>query len=157
MQTCGKALITVIALGGSNLAVAADAQQILRAENIESNAAPTQNFTGRVRLEMLWAATEGLSTSGAMVTFEPGARSNWHTHPAGQRLVVTSGVGYTQELGKPRQVIRPGDVVWCPPGVKHWHGAAARTAMTHLAVSPQRAGQNVTWMEPVTDDQYSAK
>ena len=92
-----------------------------------------------------------------MVTFEPGARSAWHTHPAGQRLVVISGVGLTQEWGKPVQVIRPGDVVWCPPGVKHWHGAASATAMTHLAVTGTVDGKNVKWMEKVSDEQYNAR
>jgi quercetin dioxygenase-like cupin family protein len=91
------------------------------------------------------------------VTFEPGSRSAWHTHPAGQRLVVKSGVGLTQEWGKPTQAIRPGDVVWCPPGVKHWHGASPTTAMTHLAVTGTEDGKNVTWMEKVTDEQYNAR
>lgn len=115
---------------------------------------PTEYFTGRVRIDPLWAADPGITASGGLVTFEPGARSAWHTHPAGQRLVVTSGVGRVQEWGKPSQVVRPGDVVWCPPGVKHWHGAAPGTAMTHLAVTGVRDGQNVNWLEKVTDAQY---
>ena len=91
------------------------------------------------------------------VTFEPGARSAWHTHPAGQRLIVVSGVGRTQEWGKPVQVIRPGDVVWCPPGVKHWHGAAPDTAMTHLAVTGAVDGRSVTWMEKVIEEHTTVR
>ncbi|MFT0182712.1 cupin domain-containing protein [Pseudomonas benzopyrenica] len=90
-----------------------------------------------------------------MVTFEPGARSAWHTHPLGQRLVVMSGVGLTQQWGQPIQELRPGDVVWCPPGIKHWHGAAPTTAMTHLAVTGTQAGHNVDWLEQVSDEQYA--
>ncbi len=105
----------------------------------------------------MWPANNGFNASGALVTFEPGARSAWHTHPAGQQLVVIAGVGLTQEWGKAIQVIRPGDVVWCPPGVKHWHGANATTAMTHLAVSGTVDGRNVIWMEKVNDDQYTAR
>ena len=119
-----------------------------------SIAGPEQFFTGQARIDPLWSADADLNTSGALVTFEPGARSAWHTHPAGQRLVVTSGVGLTQEWGKPVQVIHPGDVVNCPPGVKHWHGAAPTTAMTHIAVTATRDGNNVNWMEKVSDEQY---
>ena len=90
------------------------------------------------------------------MTFEPGARSAWHTHPAGQRLVVTNGVGLTQAWGKPVQTIRAGDTVVCPPGVKHWHGAAPTTAMTHLAITGQVDGKTVTWLEKVSDDHYNA-
>jgi len=132
-------------------------QQITRAGDQSSVAGPSAFFTGRVRIDPVWPADKNINASGGLVTFEPGARSAWHTHPAGQRLVVTSGVGLTQEWGKPVQVIRPGDVVWCPPGVKHWHGAAPGTAMTHLAVTPLADGQNVTWMEKVTDEQYISR
>ncbi|NIF24765.1 cupin domain-containing protein [Pantoea sp. Tr-811] len=133
------------------------AQHIISAGHQPSVPGPEQNFTGRVRIDPIWPADAHINASGALVTFEPGARSAWHTHPTGQRLVVTSGVGLTQEWGKPVQIIRPGDVVWCPPGVKHWHGAAVQTAMTHLAVTPVLDGKNVNWMEKVSDDQYSAK
>jgi quercetin dioxygenase-like cupin family protein len=132
-------------------------QQITRAGSQPSAAGPAANFTGQVRVDMVWPADDGISASGALVTFEPGARSAWHTHPAGQRLVVVSGVGLTQEWGKPVQEIRPGDVVWCPPGVKHWHGAAPKTAMTHLAVTGTADGKNVEWMEKVSDEQYSKR
>jgi quercetin dioxygenase-like cupin family protein len=133
------------------------AQQIVRAGSQDSSAGPPEFFTGRVRIDPVWSADDRLDTSGGLVTFEPGARSAWHTHPAGQRLVVMSGVGLTQEWGKPVQVIRPGDVVVCPPGVKHWHGAAPATAMTHLAVTGTAEGRNATWMEKVSDEQYNAR
>lgn len=120
-------------------------------------AGPEQNFTGRVRVDPLFAATAEVNASGAYVTFEPGARSAWHTHPAGQRLVVVSGVGLTQEEGGPVQEIRPGDVIVCPPGVKHWHGASPATAMTHLTVTGVVDGRSVEWMEKVSDEQYRAR
>ncbi len=133
------------------------AQQITRAGSQPSAAGPAANFTGQVRIDMIWPADDGISASGALVTFEPGARSAWHTHPAGQRLVVVSGLGLTQEWGKPVQEIRPGDVVWCPPGVKHWHGASPKTAMTHLAVTGTANGKNVAWLEKVNDEQYNKR
>lgn len=132
-------------------------QQIGRAGTQASVAGPQKNFTGRVRVDPLFAATQEVNASGAYVTFEPGARSAWHMHPAGQRLVVVSGVGLTQEEGKPVQEIRSGDVIVCPPGVKHWHGAAPTTAMTHLAITGTVNGRSVEWMEKVTDDQYNAR
>lgn len=131
-----------------------EGQKIIRAGEQASIAGPEQFFTGRVRIDPIWAADKHLNTSGAQVTFEPGARSAWHTHPAGQRLVVTSGVGMTQEWGKPIQIIQPGDVVWCPPGVKHWHGATPTTAMSHIAVTATLEDKNVNWMEKVSDEQY---
>ncbi|MDB5964734.1 MAG: hypothetical protein JWQ72_1234 [Polaromonas sp.] len=136
----------------------ASAQVITQAGTQASAAGPAEFFTGRVRVDPVWPANADINTSGAWVTFEPGARSAWHTHPRGQRLVVQSGVGLTQEWGKSVQVIRPGDVVWCPAGIKHWHGAAATTAMTHLAVTGTTPdGKNVDWMEKVSDEQYSAR
>ena len=114
------------------------------------------NFTGRVWVDPLFTADQAIPVSGAHVTFEPGARSAWHRHPAGQRLIVTSGVGLTQQEGQPVQIIRPGDVVSCPPGVKHWHGATPGSAMTHLAVTGNVDGKSVEWMEKVTDEQYQA-
>jgi quercetin dioxygenase-like cupin family protein len=132
-------------------------QEITRAGAQASTAGPPDFFTGRARVDPVWPADEHINASGGLVTFEPGARSGWHTHPAGQRLVVVAGVGLTQEWGKPLQVIRPGDVVRCPPGVKHWHGAGPTTAMTHLAVTGTVDGKNVTWMEKVSDDQYNSR
>jgi quercetin dioxygenase-like cupin family protein len=132
-------------------------QDVTRAGTQASSAGPAEFFTGRVRVDPVWPANADITASGALVTFEPGARSAWHTHPKGQRLVVQSGIGLTQEWGKAVQVIRPGDVVWCPPGVKHWHGASPTTAMTHLAVTGTADGKAVTWMEKVTDEQYDAR
>ncbi|UUY06913.1 carboxymuconolactone decarboxylase family protein [Pseudomonas sp. J452] len=131
-------------------------QQISRAGTQVSVTGSADYFTGRVRVDPLFPASSEINASAAYVTFEPGARSAWHTHPAGQRLVVVSGMGLTQEWGKPVQHIHPGDVVICPPGVKHWHGAAATTAMTHLAVSGAVDGKSVEWLEHVSDEQYSA-
>ncbi|HBO1017308.1 TPA: cupin domain-containing protein [Pseudomonas aeruginosa] len=146
--------VAVLQAGSASAGDAKAEQQIITAGSQASIPGPEQFFTGHARIDPLWPNDEHINTSGALVTFEPGARSAWHTHPAGQRLVVTSGVGLTQEWGKPIQVIRPGDVVWCPPGVKHWHGAASTTAMTHLAVTPTLDGKNVNWMEKVSDEQY---
>ena len=118
---------------------------------------PAEYFTGTVRIDALFKTPDPARASGAYVTFEPCARSHWHTHPLGQTLVVTSGCGYVQSWGEPLRVIRPGDVVWCPPGEKHWHGAAPGTAMTHLAVQEALNGKVVDWLEEVTDEQYNAK
>lgn len=131
-------------------------QQISRAGTQASVTGSADYFTGQVRVDPLFPASSEINASAAYVTFEPGARSAWHTHPAGQRLVVVSGIGLTQEWGKPVQHIHPGDVVICPPGVKHWHGAAATTAMTHLAMSGAVDGKSVEWLEHVSDEQYSA-
>jgi quercetin dioxygenase-like cupin family protein len=115
---------------------------------------PGNYFTGNVRVEPLFAAKDTAPFSGAYVTFEPRARSAWHTHPAGQHLIVTHGVGRTQEWGGPIVEIRAGDVVWCPPGVKHWHGATPTSAMTHIALTGTVGGKNAEWMEKVSDEQY---
>jgi quercetin dioxygenase-like cupin family protein len=147
----------IVLMAASAQAQTPATQQITRAGSQPSVAGPSETFTGRVRVDPVWVADDHLNASGGMVTFEPGARSAWHTHPAGQRLVVVSGVGLTQEWGKAIQVIRPGDVVACPPGVKHWHGAAPTTAMSHLAVTATADGKNVTWMEKVSDEQYNAR
>jgi quercetin dioxygenase-like cupin family protein len=117
---------------------------------------PAEYFTGDVRIDPLFADNESAPYAGAYVTFSPGARSAWHTHPAGQRLIVTHGVGRTQQWGGAVEEIRAGDVVWCPPGVKHWHGASPTSAMTHLALTGVRDGQNVEWLEKVSDEQYGA-
>jgi 4-carboxymuconolactone decarboxylase len=149
---------TPLANAGSELGTkeTVGAQQVTRAGSQASTAGAADYFTGRVRVDPLFPASKDLQASGAYVTFEPGARSAWHTHPAGQRLVVVSGVGRTQEWGKPVQEIRPGDVVVCPAGVKHWHGAMPTSAMTHLTVTGVAAGKSVEWMEKVTDEQYNA-
>ena len=145
------------AAGADNASESRTVQQISRASSQASVAGSTDYFTGRVRVDPLFPATDEINASGAYVSFEAGARSAWHTHPAGQRLVVTSGVGRVQEWGKPMQEIRPGDVIVCPPGVKHWHGAAPTSAMTHLAVTGSVDGKSVQWLEKVTDEQYNAQ
>ncbi|SPA32382.1 Cupin [Cupriavidus taiwanensis] len=160
LALCATALPCAVACAAGPQASSpsgAPAQQIARAGSQPSMAGPADYFTGRARIDPVWPADSHINASGGLVTFEPGARSAWHTHPAGQRLVVISGVGLTQEWGKPVQEIRPGDVVWCPPGVKHWHGAVPSTAMSHLAVTGTVEGKNVTWMEKVTDAQYNAR
>ena len=115
---------------------------------------PADWFTGTVRIDSPIQGSEGARISGAIVTFEPGARTAWHTHPLGQTLIVTAGCGRAQREGGPLEEIRPGDVVWIPPGEKHWHGAAPTTAMTHIAVQEKLDGKVVEWMEKVTDEQY---
>ncbi len=111
-------------------------------------------FTGDVQVEQLFNAREPARVMGASVTFEPGARTAWHTHPLGQTLVVTAGLGFAQREGGPIEEIRPGDVVWFSPGEKHWHGASSTTAMTHIAIHERQDGQHVNWMEKVSDEQY---
>ncbi|MGH9534432.1 MAG: (R)-mandelonitrile lyase [Terriglobales bacterium] len=111
-------------------------------------------FTGRVRIDPLWAAAAPGRVQAASVTFEPGARTAWHTHPLGQRLIVTAGCGWAQRWGGPVEEIRPGDAVWFLPGEKHWHGASAQTAMSHIAIQEQEKGKVVEWMEPVSEEQY---
>jgi quercetin dioxygenase-like cupin family protein len=113
-------------------------------------------FTGDVRIDYAFMAEEEGRSVGAIVTFEPSARSNWHSHPGGQSLIVLNGVGWTQCEGGPRTEIRAGDVIWCPCKRHHWHGASASTAMTHVAVTETIDGRNTDWMEPVTDEQYHA-
>lgn len=153
---CAALALTLVAAGVAQAQTAAD-QQITRAGSQPSVAGSDQFFTGRVRVDPVWPANANINASGGIVTFEPGARSAWHTHPAGQHLLVLSGVGLTQEWGKPIQEIRAGDTVWCPPGVKHWHGAAPTTAMSHVAVTGTVDGKNVNWMEKVSDEQYNAR
>ncbi|HUM11943.1 MAG TPA: cupin domain-containing protein [Myxococcaceae bacterium] len=131
--------------------------EIKRSGTQPSQKGPVDHFTGTVRIDPLFQATAPSRASGAYVTFEPSARSAWHTHPLGQVLVVTVGVGRVQRWGGPLQEIRAGDVVWTPPGVKHWHGASSTTAMTHLAIQETLDGKVVEWMEKVTDEQYGAK
>lgn len=111
-------------------------------------------FTGTVRLDPLFSPPEPARVNGGLVPFEPGARTAWHTHPLGQTLLVVTGLGWVQREGGPIEAIRPGDVVWFPPGEKHWHGATATTAMSHIAIQEKLDGKNVDWMEHVSDDQY---
>ena len=129
---------------------------IKRAGSQPSGKGSADWFTGTVRIDPLMNAPAPARVAGANVTFEPGARTAWHTHPLGQTLIVTSGVGRVQCWGRPIEEIRPGDVVWFPPGEKHWHGASPTTAMTHIAIQEQHDGKTVDWMEHVTDEQYRA-
>src|SRR4051794_20973925 len=129
---------------------------ITRGGSQASSKGPAEYFTGDVRVQPLFADQDTAAYRGAYVTFQPGARSAWHTHPAGQRLIVTDGAGRTQQWGGPVEEIRAGDVVWCPPGVKHWHGACPTSGMTHLALTGVRDGRNVEWLEKVSDEQYGA-
>ncbi|MAK91127.1 MAG: hypothetical protein CMI13_07840 [Oleibacter sp.] len=118
---------------------------------------PADKFTGDAKVEMLFGNKEPFMVNGGKVRFMPGARSNWHTHPAGQVLIVTDGQGWVQEEGKPKHVMNPGDVIWCPPGVKHWHGGTDKTSVTHMAIQQFKDKKNVEWLEPVTDEQYLGK
>jgi quercetin dioxygenase-like cupin family protein len=115
---------------------------------------PADWFTGTVRIDPLFEAPDPARGRGASVTFEPAARTAWHTHPLGQTLIVTTGVGRVQRWGEPIEEIRPGDVVWFPPGEKHWHGASPTAAMTHIAIQEALNGKQVDWMEKVSDEQY---
>jgi len=117
---------------------------------------PPDWFTGTVRIDPLFSPNDSRRAAAAAVTFEPGARTAWHTHPLGQTLIVNAGCGRVQRQGGPIEEIRPGDVVWFPPGEKHWHGAAPTTAMTHIAIQEQLDGKVVDWMEKVSDEQYDA-
>ncbi|MCA8928273.1 MAG: cupin domain-containing protein [Alphaproteobacteria bacterium] len=130
--------------------------QIHRAGWTGSRTAPADAFTGTVRLDPLMQSEAPGRASAALVTFEPGARTNWHTHPAGQILVITAGRGWVQSAGGPRQDVAPGDAVWFPAGEKHWHGATATTAMSHIAITESVDGSPVTWLEPVSDADYTA-
>ncbi|MCE9903334.1 (R)-mandelonitrile lyase [Hafnia paralvei] len=128
--------------------------KIIRNASQASVSGSADYFTGNVRIDGMFQAEEPARVGGATVTFEPGARTAWHTHPLGQTLIVTQGRGWVQELGKDVQEINPGDIVWIPEGVKHWHGATAETAMTHIATAESLNGSVVDWMEHVTDEQY---
>ena len=128
--------------------------EIKRIGSQPSNKGPADWFTGAVRIDPLVQAPAPARVVGASVTFEPGARTAWHTHPLGQTLIVTTGCGWAQRWGGAIEEIRPGDVIWIPPGEKHWHGAAPTTGMTHIAIQEQLEGKAVDWMEKVGDDQY---
>jgi quercetin dioxygenase-like cupin family protein len=130
--------------------------EIKRSGSQPSGKGPTEYFTGSVRVDPLFQAPAPARGFGANVTFEPGARTAWHTHPLGQTLIVTAGCGLVQSWGGPGRQIRPGDVVWIPPGEKHWHGAMPGVAMTHIAIVETVAGKSADWMEKVSDDQYDA-
>lgn len=121
-----------------------------------SGKGPAEYFTGQVRMDMPFSGQGAARVAGAIVTFEPGARTAWHTHPLGQTLIVTAGLGWAQREGGPIEEIRPGDIIWFAPQEKHWHGATAATALTHIAIAEKLDGSSVTWLEQVTQAQYRA-
>lgn len=131
--------------------------EIHRSGSRPSQTGSAEYFTGRVRIDPLLSPPDPARVAGAHVTFEPGARTAWHTHPLGQTLVVTSGLGWAQREGGPIEEIRPGDVVWFPPGERHWHGATVTTGMSHIAIQEKQDGSAVTWLDPVTDAEYGAR
>ena len=144
-------------LAGAAMANAAE-QQIIHQDAQKTIKGPAATFTGDVSVQTLYPANNDMRSSGGMVTFQPGARSHWHIHPVGQVLLVTEGVGRTQEWGKPVQEVKAGDVIICPANVKHWHGASPDAAMTHISICEEKEpGKVVEWMEEVTDDQYAGK
>jgi quercetin dioxygenase-like cupin family protein len=131
--------------------------KITKAGSQSSTKGPSDWFTGTVRIDPLFQASAPARAVGGTVTFEPGARTAWHTHPLGQTLIVTAGAGLVQREGGPIEAIYPGDVVWFPPGLKHWHGATPATAMTHIAIQEALDGKVVDWMEKVSDEQYNSQ
>lgn len=131
--------------------------EIKRSGSQPSAPGPADWFTGSVRIDSPFKASDPARVAGAIVTFEPGARTAWHTHPLGQTLIVTAGNGRAQRWGGPLEELRPGDIVWFPPGEKHWHGAAPTTALTHIAIQEQLNGQAVDWLEKVSDEQYQGR
>jgi len=149
-------LTMLAAAGGVAAQERSGAMEIARSGSQPSAKGPAEYFTGSVRIDSRFQGTAPARVGGAIVTFEPGARTAWHTHPLGQTLIVTSGHGWVQSWGGPVEEIYPGDVVWFSPGVKHWHGATATTAMTHPAIAEALDGKTVDWMEHVSDEQYRA-
>lgn len=148
--------VILLVLCGQSL-YAESTQAITHAGSEPTIKGSAEYFVGDVHVGYLFKPKESAPYSGAYVTFEPGARSFWHTHSAGQHLIITSGTGWTQEWGKQKVEVKAGDVIWCPPGVKHWHGATATTSMTHMAITGLLDGKSVQWLEKVTDEQYNAQ
>lgn len=129
--------------------------EIQRTGTVPSRVAPATYFTGTVRFDASFARSAPARVGGLTVTFEPGARTHWHTHPLGQTLIILSGIGWVQRDGGPVETVRPGDIVWFEPGERHWHGASAACAMSHLAIAEALDGVTVDWLEPVTDTDYT--
>ena len=153
----GLSAVTSTPVAQNTAAVTVTPTIIIRRRQGPVVESPTaEHFTGVVRVERLFQPADGARTSGAPVAFEAGASTAWHVHPVGQTLIVIEGVGWVQQRGRPVQPISAGDVVWIPPGVEHWHGATASSAMTHLAIQEQPDGKTVRWLEPVSDDQFRA-
>lgn len=146
------AALAVLGAAGAQAEPAASGAIVITRNGSQASAPGSADyFTGRVRIDPLFQPQAPARTSAALVTFEPGARTAWHAHPLGQTLIVTAGRGWVQESGGERREIQPGDVVWIPPGVKHWHGATATTAMSHIAIQEALDGKVVEWMEQVSD------
>jgi quercetin dioxygenase-like cupin family protein len=154
MKSLVAATISVALCAPAALAETKSMITVTRPGAEPSAAGPAENFTGSVRVDARFKGTAPARIAGATVTFEPGARTAWHMHPLGQTLIVTAGIGVVQEWGGPAQEIRPGDIIWIPPGVKHWHGASEANGMSHIAFSEALDGKSVQWMEKVTDEQY---
>lgn len=156
--SAATALVAPTALGASASAAPApnkeSTMEITRLCSRPSREGPAEWFTGDARIDPLFDAPEPARAAGASVTFEPGARTAWHTHPLGQTLIVTAGCGLVQSEGGPIEQVQPGDVVWFPPNQRHWHGATPTKAMTHIAIQEAQGGKVVEWMEKVTDEQY---
>lgn len=150
-------LVALSLLAGEASAQPSNQIRISNAGSQPSAKGPEEYFTGSVRVDGLFKGELPARVGGGTVTFEPGARTAWHTHPLGQTLIVTSGVGYVQQEGGLRQEIRPGDVVWIPPHTRHWHGATASNGMTHIAIAEAEDGTTVTWMDKVSDAQYGGQ
>jgi len=129
---------------------------ITRKKDLITTEGPAESFTGKVTITGQFKREEPSRVTGAIVHFEPGARTHWHTHPCGQTLIVTEGIGWTQIEGEPKMEFYAGDILWCPAEHRHWHGATPHQSMTHIAIQETRDGKNVTWMEKVTDAQYLA-
>jgi quercetin dioxygenase-like cupin family protein len=161
LKTTAAAALGIPAILNAQAGASATQRKKLKMEIKRSGSQPSTKgsadwFTGTVRVDPLFEAPAPARVRGASVTFEPGARTNWHTHPLGQTLIVTAGCGRAQREGGPIEEIRPGDVVWIPPNERHWHGAAPTTAMTHIAIQEALDGKAVDWMEKVSDEQYRA-
>lgn len=156
LTTIGIALCCLPSVAQRQTSAEQDAIRITRSGAQPPRPAPADYFTGSARVDSPFQATAPARVSGARVLFDPGARTAWHTHPLGQTLIVIAGTGRVQRWGDPVEEIRQGDVVWIPPGQKHWHGAAPGTSMTHIAISEQLDGKTVEWMEKVSDAQYTA-
>lgn len=152
----GIAFSMLTSVAQSQTATELEVIRITRSGSQPSQPAPSENFTGSARIDSPFQANTPARLNGARVTFEPGARTAWHTHARGQLLIVTAGTGRVQRWGDPIEEIRQGDIVWIPPGQKHWHGAAPNTAMTHIGIVEQVDGKSTDWMEKVTDAQYAA-
>jgi quercetin dioxygenase-like cupin family protein len=150
-----KTILAAAAMGAARVVPAQAGEIEIRANgSTPAMIGTADNFTGQAIISALYPPTEVTPASTGLVNFAPGARTVWHTHPAGQMLIVTSGQGWVQEEGKDRRVINPGDVVWIPAGMKHWHGATATNPMAHIALSYMQDGKNVDWLEAVSDEQY---